>query len=213
MLSTEAWARSFAISVEPTPPEIEGYSKPYGRSAELIAVRALILQGVVCAAGGVTPTDRQVVDAIVQWYHDQRIWPCVTPKEKAFLSDPSPQTEQRNRFYWHSEAQWTLLWMVGKVEALGLPIRTCDTQRLCFDIMPPLGSDVIEFVASAELRSPGLLLAEDDRTYDLWCRGFHARRKGEVLPYDLNWGVLYERRYAFEWLDGIEGWDNVTCDA
>ena len=25
--------------------------------------------------------------------------------------------------------------------------------------------------------------------------------------------VLYERRYAFEWLDGLQDWDEVTCDS
>jgi hypothetical protein len=84
---------------------------------------------------------------------------------------------------------------------------------LCHEIIPPLGSDIREFLASAELRPPGLLLAEDDRTYNLWCYALGARRKGEPLPADLNWGVLYERRYAFEWLDGMQDWDDVTCDA
>jgi hypothetical protein len=81
------------------------------------------------------------------------------------------------------------------------------------ELMPPLGSDVGGFLTSAELLPPGVLLAEDDRTYDLWCRATAARRNGEPLPDDLNWGVLYERRYAFEWLDGNQGWDDVTCDA
>jgi Domain of unknown function (DUF4272) len=68
------------------------------------------------------------------------------------------------------------------------------------------------FVASAKVRAPGILLAEDDRTYDLWCYAQKARRMKE-LPSDLNWSVLYERRYAFEWLDGMQDWDEVTCDA
>jgi hypothetical protein len=25
--------------------------------------------------------------------------------------------------------------------------------------------------------------------------------------------VAYERRYAFEWLDGQPDWDDVTCDS
>jgi hypothetical protein len=40
-----------------------------------------------------------------------------------------------------------------------------------------------------------------------------ARRKREPLHKDLNWGVLYERRYAFEWLDGMQDWGEVTCDS
>jgi hypothetical protein len=113
MLSTETWAKSFSISVEATPPPIEGYSKRCPRSARQIAT---------------------------------------------------------------------------------------------------LGSDIRDFAASAVIRGPGLLLAEDDRTYNLWCHAPKARRRGE-LPGDLNWGVLYERRYAFEWLDGMQDWDEVTCDA
>jgi hypothetical protein len=57
------------------------------------------------------------------------------------------------------------------------------------------------------------LLAEDERTYNLWCYALAAQRNGESLPSDLNLGVLRERRYAFEWMDGNQDWDEVTCDA
>jgi hypothetical protein len=81
------------------------------------------------------------------------------------------------------------------------------------EIIPPLGSDIEGFLASARLRPPGVLLAEDDRTYNLWCYANSAIRTGEPLPSDFNWWVLYERRYAFEWLDGMQDWDDVTCDS
>ena len=102
--------------------------------------------------------------------------------------------------------------MIGKVESLGLPTREWDTQRLIDEIIRPLDSEIADFLATAKVREPGVLLAEDDRTYNLWCYAQKARRKGE-LPVDLNWSVLYERRYAFEWLDGMQAWDDVTCDA
>jgi Domain of unknown function (DUF4272) len=113
---------------------------------------------------------------IIHWFRDQRIWRSVTPQEKAFLRDPSPDEEQRNKLGWHHEAEWALLWVIGKVEALGLPTRGCDTRRLCQEIMPSLGSNIAAFVASTELRAPGVLLAEDDRTYNLWCFANSARR-------------------------------------
>jgi len=205
--STETWAKSRAISVEATPPAVEGYSKRCPRSARQIAVRAVILQGVVAVACKVD------AGPIIEWFHEQRIWRSVTPKERAFLHNLSPTKEQLNQFGWHQEAQWTLLWVIGKVESLGLPTHGCDTRRLVDEIILPLGSDIAEFLASAELRPPGVLLAEDDRTYNLWCYAHRARCKGESLPEDLNWSVLYERRYAFEWLDGNQDWDDVTCDA
>jgi hypothetical protein len=207
MVTTEAWAKSLDVSVEPTPQTVEGYSRRCPRTARQIAVRTVILQGIVAVASEVDP------GPIIEWFHDQRIWRNVTPEEKAFLQNASPTKEQRNRFGWHQEAEWTLLWVVGKVESLGLPTRSCDTRRLCHEIIPPLGSGIAEFLASAEIRPPGVLLAEDDRTYNLWCYANGARRKGEPLPEDLNWSVLYERRYAFEWLDGMQDWDGVTCDS
>lgn len=207
MLSTEAWAKSLSISVDATPPIVDRYSERCPRSAREIAVRALILHGVVAVASGVD------AEPIVEWFHEQDLWRSVTPEESAFLASPSSTNEQCNRFGWHQEAEWALLWVVGKIESLGLPTSGCDTRLLCDEIIPALGTDVAAFLASAELRPPGILLAEDDRTYNLWCYANIARRKGERLPDDLNWSVLYERRYAFEWLDGIQDWDDVTCDA
>jgi hypothetical protein len=206
MHSTETWAKSLGVSVEGTPPTVEDYSKRCPRSSRQIAVRALILQGVVAVASEVDP------EPIIEWFHERRLWRSVTPEEKAFLNNPSHTKEQRNKLGWHQEAEWTLLWVIGKVESLGLPTRECDTRRLVDEIIPPLGSEIADFLATAMIREPGVLLAEDDRTYNLWCCAQKARRKRE-LPTDLNWSVLYERRYAFEWLDGLQDWDDVTCDA
>ena len=107
-----------------------------------------------------------------------------------------------------------MLWVVAKVDHLGLPTRQCNTRRMVDEIIPPLGSDVEPFLASATLRPPGELLAENDRHYNLWCRYFQTRRDPpETLPSDLNFDVLYQREYAFEWLQGIEKWDDVQCDS
>jgi hypothetical protein len=206
MATTEMWAKSLGISVDDVPPPIPDYAEPCPRSARDIAVRTVVLQGVVAVAEQVNPQQ------IIEWFEDEGIWQDVTPREQAFLKARSRSDDQCNRFGWHQEAQWTLLWVIGKVESLGLPTRQCDTQRLVDEIIPPLWSELDGFVASSKVREPGALLAEDDRTYNMWCYAQKARRKGE-LPSDLNWNVLYERRYAFEWLDGMQDWDDVSCDA
>jgi hypothetical protein len=164
------------------------------------------LQCVVAAASDVQP------EPLINWLQIEGIWEEVSPAEKTFLLDNQPLAKDINRFRWRQEAEWTLLWMIGKVGSLGLPTQTCDTRRMVDEIIPALGSDIAEFLASVELRHPEILYAEDERTYDLWCRAIDARRKG-VLPHDLNMDVLYERRYVFEWADGLEEWDKVTCDA
>jgi hypothetical protein len=188
---------------------MERYDETCPFTARQVAARAVILHGVVAVASAIDP------DPVITWYREQRVWGQVSQKEQAFLLDPgSLAREEWNSLRWHKEAEWALLWAVGKVDALGLPTRQCDTQRLVDEIVPALGSDIELFLTSSELRPPGLLLAEDDRHYDLWCRYFETRRRGSHrLPTDLEFNVLYERRYAFEWLQGIEAWDDVQCDA
>jgi hypothetical protein len=203
---TREWVQGHGISGDPTPPAVPDYNEPCARTAREIALRALALQGVVAVASGVDPTP------VIQWFHQQQVWDAVTPDEIAFLANQSPTEKERNRFVWHKEAEWALLWVVGKVEYLGLPAGECDSARLIDEIIPGLGSDMEDFLSSAHLRPAGVLLAEDDRTYNMQCYAQPARREG-VLPEDRIWSVLYERRYAFEWLDGSEHWDEVTCDA
>ena len=207
--TTEEWARSFDISTAPTPPAIEGYNEPCPFTARHIATRAVILQGVVAVASDVDP------EPVVQWFQEQGVWEAVSPNERRLLLDPSSVSRDAiHGFRWRQEAEWALLWMVGKVEGLGLPTRECDTRRLVDEIIPALGSDIEPFLASAVLRSPALLLAEDDRHYDLWCRYHQSRREGtHLLPSDLRQDILYQREYAFEWQHGIEAWDDVQCDA
>jgi hypothetical protein len=197
------------ISTAPTPPAVEGYNEPCAFTARQIATRALILQGVVAVACEVDS------EPVVEWYRQQAVWDQVSPNEREFLLHPASLSRDKwNRLRWHQEAEWALLWAVGKIEALGLPTRQCDTRRMVDEIIPALGSDIEPFLESAELRPPGELLAEDDRHYDLWCSYFQTRRAGShLLPDDLEHSVLYERQYAFEWLHGIEAWDDVQCDA
>ena len=207
MPTTKEWAKSFGISTAATPPRIPDYDEPFPRSAREISERTIILQGVVARAFEVVnPKD------VKDWFRSLNIWSSVTPCEQKFLRSTKPAKDQSQSFAWHVEAEWTLLWCIGKVDSLGLPTKTCDTKRLIDEIIPALGSDIQEFIDTSKLREPGLLLAEDDRTYDLWCRAVKAR-KNNSLPSDLNWSVLYERRYAFEWLDGNQEWDDVTCDS
>jgi Domain of unknown function (DUF4272) len=207
MITTKEWAESLQIASEADLPAVPGFSKPYLRTAREVAIRAIILHGVVAVAFNVKALP------IVEWFEAQGIWEEVTPKEAVLLLNDGLSEAERTQVRWMKEVEWTLLWIIGMVESLGLPTHQCDTRRLVDEIVPPLGGDLEPFVRQAELRSPGALLAEDDRTYNLWCYTVAARRRGEVLPSDLNVGVLHQRRYAFEWLAGPEPWDSVQCDA
>ncbi len=205
--TTGKWAESLRIKTAEVVPTVRGYSKPYARNASEVAKRAVVLQGVVAVAYNVAAAP------IVKWFRAQGLWRSVTYKERDLLLGAELPEADRIQIQWKQEAEWTLLWMIGKVESLGLPTHCCDTRRLVDEIIPSLGQSAREFIGGAKLRSPGALLAEDDRTYDLWCHALAAQRCGELLPADLNLEVLRERRYAFEWMDGNQHWDEVTCDA
>ena len=209
MTTTKLWAESLRISSDTDLQPIADYSKPYPRSAREVAVRSLILHGVAAAAYEVNE------EPIIRWFEHQGIWDSVTPCERKFLMSSTKAKSEQIKFQWKQEAEWTLLWMIGKVPSLALPTHFCDTRLLADEIIPPLGDDVDEFIENATLRHPGALLAEDDRTYDLWCNALACRRRNEGLPNDLKLGVLFERRYAFEWVAGHSHghWDDITCDA
>ena len=207
MSTTKVWAESLRISSEADLSPIADYSQPYARTAREVAVRAVILQGVTAVACEVDALP------IIEWFQEQEIWSDVTSQERTFILGSAHTESEQHRFRWKQEAQWTLLWMICRVESLGLPTRCCDTRRLVDEIIPALGDDLQSFITQSEMRSPGALLAEDDRTYNLWCYAIAAQRRGERLPSDLNLGVLRERRYAFEWMDGNQDWDEVTCDS
>jgi hypothetical protein len=207
MISTLEWAKSQGIDVAENPSSLALSIEKYPRTAHEIAVRAIILQGVVAVAYGVE------AQPVIEWFQQQHIWEAVSPQEQAFLFDKGDSEERLNKFQAHQEAEWALLWMIGKIDALGLPTHFCDTKKLVDEVIPALGSNILDFVSSAALWDNNLLLAEDLRTYNLWCFALRDRRENKTLPDDLNLMVLYERRYAFEWLDSLDEWDRIVCDA
>lgn len=205
-LTTKVWAKAQGVSTGVVPPPALAEDRFTRRTPRAVATRALVLQGVVAVAFGVDPRP------IARWFRSQRIWRAVSPSERAVLGGATLAPAERVELQWRQEAEWTLLWALGKVEALGLPTRGCDTRRLV-DSLPAPGSDLAPFLLGARLRNDGELLAEDERTYALHCAAAAMNRRREALPRDFLWPVNFERRRAFEWLDADEAWDEVTCDA
>src|SRR5262245_22634073 len=124
MTTTKRWAESLKVASKADLPPIPDYSEPYARAARDVAVRAVILQGVVAV-------DYEVdAQPIIEWFQEQRIWDDVTPKERAFMLGSAHTESDQLQFQWKQEAQWTLLWMIQRVESLGLPTQYCDTRRL-----------------------------------------------------------------------------------
>ncbi|MFN7735763.1 MAG: DUF4272 domain-containing protein [Pirellula sp.] len=205
MTNTKQWAASHGLCVDDIVPPVDDYSEPHKRTAEDVAIRSIILHCVAAVGYGVDP------QPVIAWLKEQSIWGKVSRNEKVFLCAEDTSDKERSDARWRQEAQWALLWAIGKVEPLGLPTQTCDTARLVDEIMPALGESIDQFVSSAVLRPPAVVLGEDDRTYNLHCYARKAYRDGS-MPDDLVYDVLFQRHYAFEWLSGDEDWDDMTAD-
>lgn len=203
-MQTKAWAASHNISVADTAPPILNYEGTYKRTAEDVAVRAVILHCVAAVGFGLDPSP------IIDWLKAQSLWISVSPKEQAFLCADTRSDEACNDARWRTEAQWTLLWSIQYVDALGLPTQCCNTAKLVDDIMPALDEPLDSFITQAALRPPSEFFAEQDRVYNLHCYARQAYRQ-KKFPEDLIYDVLFQRHYAFEWLDG-DDWDDVRTD-
>lgn len=205
MIKTKEWAASHGIDVDDLLPAIADYNEPIPRTPQEIARRCIILHAIAATGYGVEP------GPIIEWLLDQSIWDDASPAEQSLMESTAPGDEELNAACWRQEAEWALLWAINKVDWLGLPIQTCDTGLLVDDVMPGPGDNIQPFVSSAQLRSPGVLLAEIDRTYNLHCFARQAYRQND-LPEDLIYPVLFQRHYAFEWLTGDDQWDEVQTD-
>jgi hypothetical protein len=205
MASTREWAASHGVCVDDVVPPVDDWNEPCRRTSEEVAVRTIILHCVAGVGYGVDPCP------VIDWLKDENLWDHVSADEQAFLRAESPSAKVLSDARWRQEAEWALLWTIRKVESLGLPTQTCDTQRLVDEIMPGLGDSISSFVSSAELRPPSELLTEDDRIYNLHGFARQAHRQ-DSLPDDLVYDILFQRHYAFEWLSGDDDWDDVRTD-
>jgi len=208
MMKTKEWAESHGISTEDVLAPVEEYDEPYRRNAEEVAVRTIILHAVAAAGHGVNR------EPITEWFKDQNLWDQVSRREQDFLLSRKPSRlleEDRISARWVQEAEWALLWAIQKIESIGLPTKTCDATRLAKEIMPGLGDAIQPFVSSAELRPAPVLRAEDERVYRLHCEVQQAYKQDDV-PEDLNYGVLFQRCYAFEWLRSGDDWDDISIN-
>jgi hypothetical protein len=204
-MKTRAWAASHGVCTSAIVPAVQDYHEDSPRSPADVARRAIVLHCIVAVGCGVK------AQPVIEWLVNESLWVTVSSSERTFLAARKPTKKQIHAARWRQESQWALLWSIGHVRSLGLPTKTCDTRKLVDEIMPGLGDSIEEFVASARLRPPGWILAEEDRTYNLLCYARQATRTNS-MPEDLIFNVLYERHYAFSWLGSSDHWDDVDMD-
>lgn len=138
----------------------------------------------------------------------------LTPKETAFLSDPSSTEQERIQFVWRYENCAVLLWAAGIVEELPYPSDICDVPVIASIFWQH--KSIADLLAEGSPRTQAEILDAADLTlcYDWAC--VDARIHGREAPAQLDGGVVMERHYTFSWLTSAQrgaDWDDVQPDS
>jgi hypothetical protein len=202
---TEAVLRSEGVPINKSLPVIEAESEATKRSKDQVAYRALALLIVAVKGEGL---EQPIIERLVKEYGVEKHF---TPKEIAFIRNPSPSRHDSVQFLWRYEAAWTLLWALGYVEKLEKPTAICDVPR-AVKFMKERSAK--QFIADAKLRPMSAILDQADKIYRYHWAVVDARINGKNSPANLEPGVTMERHYALNWLIGYmeQDWDDISTD-
>lgn len=175
------------------------------RTSDEIARRSLALYGAVAAAHGVPKSD------LAGWLKEESLWDELTPRERRFLTQVEPPEKERIWMTWFAEAEYTLLWSIGKIESLPPPASKCDTDRIISAI--PLWQPTTQFIRSAVLKEAEVK-EEAERIYDIRVEIGKAQSRGAPLPDGSDKDVAFFRHFALNWIIGYCGqsWDEIAPD-
>ncbi len=125
-----------------------------------------------------------------------------TEAEKKFYFAKKVSDRDRQDFGWLSESLAVLLWSMGYLDNLpGLH------QRFTLANMPYLEhitSSPAQFLADACLRSVDDLMVAEEQHYQAHWLVLNAESATRVLCEQVDPEIIYERRYAFSWLVGMQ---------
>ena len=202
---SELVLRRDGVPVNQSLPVIETKTEAHLRSQQAVAYRTLALLAVAVKGEGL---EQPIVEKLVGQYD---LAPYFTPKEAAFIKNPTPSKNDRTQFTWRYESAWVLLWALGYVKDLGQPSTICDVAKAVTFMKE---RTTAQFLADSKLRPLSQLLDEADLIYRYDWAVVDARIRGKPAPSGLDPGVVQERHYALNWLIGYmdQEWDDVSTD-
>ena len=186
-------------------PVIESEMEANIQEENEVELRALCLVVVAVKGEGL---EQEVIDDLVSRYGLAKY---LTPKERAFIDNPSPTQHDKIQFVWRYESAWVMLWALGFIEELPRPDQIADVPKLAEIVR---SNTTESFQAKGKLRKPSELLDQADLIYRYHWAVTDARINGREPPAGLDGSVVYERHYSLNWLIGYmdEEWDDVSTD-
>lgn len=199
------WLNANGIPVLETLPVIETKEQSTRRTEDEVAKRALALAMVIIKA------DIQDQTAVEEVLTEFKARPYLSPDEKAYIDNPTPDESDHVQYIWRYEALNVLVWALSFSDTLGPPDDICDVAAIS-ELFAGKGHDGI--IADARLRSQAELLDQTDLAYRQYWAVIDSDSTGTPMPEGLDGDVVWERLYALNWLVGYldQEWDEVTTD-
>jgi uncharacterized protein DUF4272 len=185
-----------------------------------VARRLLILWAVDLRAEGRPKSE------VIRLIDEMDLWSAVSPKERAFLENESPDPQECQQLVWGLESIWVLLWALQWVEEMDWPADMCDVKRMA-QIVSPRKRDPT-FITSGKLRPTAQILDTADLILRIhWAIRDAILHHGRMIPPTLDWskdekripvtmsaavGIVEQRHKALNWLISFcdpQDWDHV----
>ncbi len=187
-----------------TLPVVENDTAITARAQTEVANRCIAI--TLCAIKGES-RDQKLVDKLLLDFGASR---DLSPKERAFIDNPTPTQDQLVDFTWRYECTHVFLWALGYLPDLGLPSEQANVAKEVAVLHDKGGA---AFRKDAKLRSISELLDQNDLYYRLDWAAVDLRVKGRPNP-KANEEIIVERHRALNWLIRYmnQAWDDVTTD-
>lgn len=184
------------------------------QSAYETGCRMMILHAMAEAANDLT-----LRPEIIAWLQEEKIWEHVSPAEKKFLEEPSPEEQVCIEMSWRAEGALVLSWCLNCIEEL--PALDSDDNSVIFqdffNNVPHLGESLMVFLTKLEFRNMEEIYEENllNELATSYFRDLIFSGKQDTTR--INRSVSFERHSALNWLRqfGIEemppgeAWDEV----
>jgi len=207
-ISDEAWARKKrseeqlreeGIPVNPNLGPILTEAESGRRSLKEVALRLTSLLLVATKGDGL---DQERIGKLVEMTPSPEV---LSPRERAFIDDPSPDEDTLDRYRLRHEAIWTLFWVLGQVDELEPPDEFVDPEWM-------EDPEWTEYIDESAVRPQAEILDEADKNHRYHWAVVAARFKGLPPPGDVLPEIVFERQLIFNWLIDPQkrDWDDIT---
>ena len=161
---------------------------------------------IVSAKGSGAPDE--TIEEFIETYQAMELF---SPEEKEFIENEDPDQDEYNTYSWKIECNSALLWAINLIPDLPFPHTLSDVESFYKLVW---SSTKEELIHRASYRDKNEILDALDLLYRLHWAVVETRLNNEEFPIEISPGVVYERRYALNWMVNIqdEDWDDISMD-